>query len=81
MGEKNYWRNFTDPGKKFIISLHYNGDESYFFVNGRQELKFKAKTDQLVKKTDQLVDHQAFAGVGPIYDMHRYLMTKHNIKP
>ena len=33
--EKNYWRNFTDPGNKFIISLHYNGDESYFFVNGR----------------------------------------------
>ena len=31
-GEKNYWRNFTDPGKKFIISLHYNGDESYLFV-------------------------------------------------
>ena len=48
--EKNYWRNFTDPGKKSIISLHYNGDESYFFVNGRQELKFKCKTDQLVKK-------------------------------
>ena len=48
--EKNYWRNFTDPGKKIIISLHYNGDESYFFVNGRQELKFKAKTDQLVKE-------------------------------
>ena len=48
--EKNYWRNFTDPRKKFIISLHYNGDESYFFVNGRQELKFKAKTDQLVKE-------------------------------
>ena len=35
--EKNYWRNCTDPDKKFIISLHYNGDESYFFVNGRQE--------------------------------------------
>ena len=48
--EKNYWRNFTDPSKKFIISLHYNGDESYFFVNCRQELKFKAKTDQLVKE-------------------------------
>ena len=47
--EKNYWRNL-DPGKKFIISLHYNGDESYFFVNGRQELKFKAETDQLVKE-------------------------------
>ena len=35
--EKNYRRNFTDHGKKFIISLQYNGDESYFFVNGRQE--------------------------------------------
>ena len=33
--EKNYWRNFTDPGKKYIITLHYNGDESYLFVNGR----------------------------------------------
>ena len=29
--EKNYWRNFTDLGIKVIISLHYNGDESYFF--------------------------------------------------
>ena len=48
--EKNYYRNFMDPGKKFIISLHYNGDDSYLFVNGRQELKFKAKTDQLVKE-------------------------------
>ena len=30
--------------------MHYNGDDSYLFVNGRQELKFKAKTDQLVKE-------------------------------
>ena len=104
--EKNYWRNFTDPGKKFIISLHYNGDESYFFVNGRQELKFKAKTDQLVKEKlcignlsdhwtasesektglygsiyDFVVDYEQIVGVKTIYDMHRYLMTKHNIKP
>ena len=104
--EKNCWANFTDPGKIFVISLHYNGDESYFFVSGRQELKFKAKTDQLVKEKlyignlsdqwtasesektglygniyDFLVDYQASVGVGPIYDMHRYLMTKHNIRP
>ena len=38
--EKNYYRNFIDPGKKFVLSLHYNGDDSYLFVNGRQELKF-----------------------------------------
>ena len=30
--------------------MHYNGNNSYLFVNGRQELKFKAKTDQLVKE-------------------------------
>ena len=48
--EKNYYRDFTDPGKKFVLSLHYNGDNSYLFVNGRQELKLKFKTDQLVKE-------------------------------
>ena len=47
--ENNFYRNFTDFGKKFMLSLHYNGDNSYLFVNGRQELKFKAKTDQLRK--------------------------------
>ena len=104
--EKNYYRNFTDPGKKFVLSFHYNGDNSYLFVNGRQELKFKDKTNQLFKEKlcignlsdqwtasesektglygniyDFLVDCRAIVGVGPIYDMHRYLMTKDNIKP
>ena len=49
MREKKYFRNFTEPDVKFVLSLHYNGDDSYLFVNGRQELKFKCKTDQLVK--------------------------------
>ena len=48
--EKNYYRNFTDPGKKFMRSLHHNGDDSYLFVNGRQELKFKAKDDQIISE-------------------------------
>ena len=48
--KKKCYRNFTDPVKKFVLSLHYNGDNSYLFANGRQELKFKAKTDQLVKE-------------------------------
>ena len=48
--EKNFYRNFTDFGKKIVLSLHYNGDNSYLFVNCWQELKFKAKTDQLVKE-------------------------------
>ena len=48
--EKSFYRNFTDFSKKFVLSLHCNGDDSYLFVNGRQELKFKCKTDQLVKE-------------------------------
>ena len=48
--EKMYYGKFTDPGKKCVLSLHYNGNNSYLLVNGRQELKFKAKTDQLVKE-------------------------------
>ena len=48
--EKNFYRNFTNSGKKFVLSLHYDGDDSYLFVNDRQELKCKCKTDQLVKE-------------------------------
>ena len=105
--EKIYSQNFTQPNKKFIISFHYNDNDndSYLFVNGKQELKFKCKTDQLVKEKlcignlsdqwttsesektglygniyDFVVDSEEIIGVKTIYDMHRYLMIKHNIK-
>ena len=83
-----------------------NGDNSYLFVNGRQELKFKAKTDHLVKEKlcignlsdqwttsetektgvygkiyDFVMDYKQISGVKAFYDMHRYLITKHNINP
>ena len=48
--EKIYSQNFTQPNKNFVLSLHYNDNNSYLFVNGKQELKFKAKPDQLIKK-------------------------------
>ena len=48
--EKVYSQNFTQPSKKFVLSLHYNSDDSYLFVNGKQELKFKCKTENLVKE-------------------------------
>ena len=41
--EKMYSINFTVTGKKFCLSLHYNGANSYFFVNGKEIHKFKAK--------------------------------------
>ena len=31
------------------LSLHYNGDNSYLFVNGKQICKFKAKNSELIK--------------------------------
>ena len=102
--ENKYFRNFTEPGVKFVLSLHYSYDNSYLFVNGRQELKFKCKTDQLVKEKlcignlsdqwtenesektglygniyDFVVDYEDILLVKTIYDMHRYLMIKHNI--
>ena len=48
--EKLHGQNFTAASKKFVLSLHYNGDNSYLFANGKQELKFKAKDDQVVKE-------------------------------
>ena len=41
--EELYSQNFTATNKKFVLSLHYNGDDSYLFANGKRELKFKAK--------------------------------------
>ena len=40
--EKLFHNSFTEFGLKFVLSLHYNGNNSYLFANGRQELKFKA---------------------------------------
>ena len=101
--EKIYSQNFTAANKIFVLSLHYNGDDSYLFVNGKGELKFKAKDDQIVKEIlclgnisndwttanaqktglwdeiyDFAVDYTS-TNIGDIYNIHRYLMKKHNI--
>ena len=46
--EKLYSTNFTEINKKFCLSLHYNGDNSYLFVNGTEIHKFKAKNSEIV---------------------------------
>ena len=38
--------NFTVTKKKFCLSLHYNGADSYLFVNGKEIVKFKAKDSE-----------------------------------
>ena len=46
--EKMYPINFTVTTKKFCLSLHYNGANSYLFVNGTEIYKFKAKDSETV---------------------------------
>ena len=46
--EKMYSINFTVTKKKCCLSLHYNGGNSYFFVNGTEIIKFKAKDSGIV---------------------------------
>ena len=41
--EKMYSTNFTLANKNFCLSLHYSGDNSYLFVNGKEIINFKAK--------------------------------------
>ena len=101
--EKLYSQNFTAVNKKFVLSLYYNRDDCYLFVNGKRELKFKAKDHQIVKeilclgnisddRTAANAQKMGFWGeiyyfavdytgtnIGDIYNIHKYLMKKHNI--
>ena len=43
-----YSINFIVTKKKFCLNLHYNGANSYLFVNGTEIYKFKAKDSQIV---------------------------------
>ena len=46
--EKTYSTNFTVDNKKICLSLHYNGNNSYLFVNEKEILKFRTKTFEIV---------------------------------
>ena len=43
-----YSINFTVANKRFCLSLHYNGANSYLFVNGTEIYKFKSKYSNIV---------------------------------
>ena len=45
--EKLYSINFTIENTKFSISMHYNGANSYAFVNGTKIIKFKANDSEI----------------------------------
>ena len=48
--EKIYSPNFSAENKIFCLTLHYNADNSYLFVNGKEVTKFKAKKFEIKAK-------------------------------
>ena len=63
--------------KIFCLNLHYNGDNSYFVVNEKEIIKFKAKDSEIVPQplclenisTDFDIGHMLNTGLaGYIYD-------------
>ena len=46
-----YSPNFSADNKIFFLSLRYNSDNSYLFVNGKEVTKFKAKKSE-IKETN-----------------------------
>ena len=75
--EKMYSINFTVTKKTVCLSLHYNGANSYLFVNGTKIYKFKAKDSEIVAtplclgniSKDWLIDNMKKTGFnGYVYD-------------
>ena len=90
-----YSINFTVTKKLFCLSLHYNGANSYLFVNGTEICKFKAKDSEIVASPlclgniskDWSTDNMKrtrfkdydSTDVDDIKDIHEYLMKKNGI--
>ena len=45
--ETQYSINFTRPGIKFCLSLHYNGSNSFLFLNATKIYQFAAKDSEI----------------------------------
>ena len=45
-----YSINFTKADTTFCLSLHYNGGNSYMFVNGTKNYKLKARISDIFPK-------------------------------
>ena len=72
-----YTINFTEKNKRFCLCLHYNGANSYLFVNDTEIYKFKTKDSEIVRSSlylgniskDWLIDNMKKTGFnGYIYN-------------
>ena len=74
--------NFTQPNKRFVLSLHYNGSNSFLFVNATKIYQFTAKdfTIKNIIKTGLKGIVKLFSvdfnpiDTNDILDIHKYLM-------
>ena len=75
--EKLYSVKFTKHNTKIYLSFHYNGANSYLFINGTEIIKFKAKDSEIVAhplclgniSKDFSVDNMKTTGLnGYVYD-------------
>ena len=75
--EKIYLIIFTEHNKKFCLTFHYNGANSYLFVNGKEIHRFKTKDSEIVatplclgnNSKDWSVDNMKKTGLnGYVYD-------------
>ena len=96
--EKKFNINFTKANTKFSLSLHYNSDNSYLFVDGKEISKFKADNknvnplsfvsevylmDLVLSLNRNVYDFSVdYISIdkSDILNIHKYLMTKNNIK-
>ena len=77
--QKMHLPNFNAENEIFVLSLHYNGDNSYFFVNGTG-LSGKDFNDIKLYRNvyDFSVDYSAISN-DEILKIHKYLMKKNGI--
>ena len=77
IAEAEYFINFSRSKRKFCLSLHYNGSNSFLFVNATKIHQFKAKDSEIKRyplclgniSKDFSVDNMKKTGLnGYVYD-------------
>ena len=64
---------YSTNGKKVCLSLHYDGDNSYLFVNGRQIAKFKVKDSIIVPYPLYLANISEDLSISNSTGLHEYV--------
>ena len=76
--EKMYSISFTKVNTKFCLSLHYNGANTYLFVNGTKIHKFTAKDPEIVPNNLCLRNVSKDFSASNM-KKHKHLMKKNDI--